>query len=198
MSVKILKSFFLFTFLILVLNLVPKKYYSVIAGNFYIKSFDKGSYNNIITDNNKCTNRYYNFRIIVTTFSSNSNHLLSVVSDADVSNNCIQQIYNEVVVSKPSVLNESSKHTNNINNTRSLNPTKNISDKDYIDTTNTLDFSKILNKNEVDIKKYDYVSPSNFFIFTFSLIVSMFYLFYEEKFTRYYRIQTLKFRAKRH
>lgn len=195
MSVKILKSFFLFIFLLLVLNLVPKKHYSVIAGNFYIKSFNNGSYNNIITDNNKCNNRYYYFKIIVTTFSSNSNHLLSVVSDADISNNCIQQIYNEVVVSQPSDLNESSKH---INNTRSLNSTKNVSDKNYIDTTKTLDFSKILNKNEVEIKKYDYVSPSNFFIFTFSLIVSMFYLFYEKKVTRYYRIQTLKFRAKRH
>ncbi len=202
----IIKTFFVFLIVFLALQIVPKKYYTAISGNFYIEDFNSGKYLNT-TQNSQCKNNTYNFKVIVSTFSGNSNHIFLIESDGKIIPECLNQIYLESVVNnninnKKYAKTSEDMEITNLESSQPKDKNNNINNKKYGKTSEdmaitNLESSQLKDKNNnkqysVDIRKditildldvitfkyntkYDYESPSLYFLLIYSLIVSIFY-----------------------
>ncbi len=170
-------SFSLFIALFLFLNLVPKKFFSIVEGDFYVENFFSGTYQNKFDFNNQCVNKFYNFKLIASTFAANTNHLLLTESDKKITDHCILQIYSESIKNGENIkiiLNNSvseGKSSRNIS----------VSKLQF----NVIDLNKIVKKQNITLNIYRYETPSIFFIFLYSLLVSLFYFFYAKKITHH-------------
>jgi hypothetical protein len=188
-------SFSLFIALFLFLNLVPKKFFSIVEGDFYVENFFSGTYQNKFDFNNQCVNKFYNFKLIASTFAANTNHLLLTESDKKITDDCILQIYSESIKNGENIKiilnNSDSEGKSSINATEgksSINATEGKSSRNI--TVSKLQFilidlNKIVEKQNITLNIYRYESPSIFFIFLYSLLVSLFYFFYAKKITHH-------------